>query len=236
MADFKIICQFIINQYNFYNMNNKLSITYLILIITPLFFGCGGAVKEKNKNNASVSSLALHVGNEKYYIINTKESVVTWKGSNLMGSNSHNGFIYISKGELMIDNGQLMGGIVEVDMNTIEDEKHGRDNKLVNHLKDPDFFEVQRFPFSTIEITKIASINGEHKKVTGNLTIKGITHPVTFPAKIAFKDGVAKADGRVVIDRTKWNVLYKSGKFYNLLANQTMSDSIEFQIKIIAKK
>jgi polyisoprenoid-binding protein YceI len=217
-------------------MNNKLSITYLILMITPFFFGCSGPVKEENKNNASASSLALHVGNEKYLAIDTKESVVTWKGSNLIGSNSHTGYVYISKGELMIENGQLTGGTVEVDMNTIEDKNHGSDNKLVYHLKDPDFFEVKKFPFSTIAITRVASINGENKKVTGNLTIKGITHPVTFPAQMEIKDGIVKADGKLVIDRTLWDVRYKSGKFYDNLADQAMSDSIEFHIKIVAKK
>jgi polyisoprenoid-binding protein YceI len=136
----------------------------------------------------------------------------------------------------MIENGELMGGTVEVDMNTIEDKNHGRDNKLVNHLKDPDFFEVEKFPFSTIVITSVTSISGESKKVTGNLTIKGIIHPVTFPIKMEAKEGVVKADGRLVIDRTRWNVRYKSGKFYDNLANQTMSDSIEFDIKMIAKK
>jgi hypothetical protein len=50
------------------------------------------------------------------------------------------------------------------------------------------------------------------------------------------KDGVIKADGRLVIDRTKWDVRYKSKKFYNLVADQIMSDSIEFNIKIVAKK
>lgn len=216
-------------------MKNKLTIPYLILIITPFFFGCRGPVKEENKNNAPASSLSLVVGNEKYIIIE-KESTVTWKGSNLIGSNTHTGYVYFSKGELIIENGQLMGGTAEVDMNTIEDEKHGRNNGLVNHLKDPDFFDVKKFPFSTIVLTKAASINGETKKVAGNLTIKGITHPVTFPAKMEFKDGIVKMNGKLVIDRTKWNVRYKSGKFYALLADQTISDSIEFDIKIVAKK
>ncbi|MFV8347682.1 YceI family protein [Flavobacterium sp. ZB4P13] len=217
-------------------MNNKISITYLILIIAPFFFGCRGPVKEENKNNALASYLSLHFGNEKYFIIDTKESVVTWKGAMLIGSNSHTGYVYISKGELMIDNGQLVGGTAEVDMNTIEDETHGSDNGLVKHLKDPDFFDVKKFPISTIAITKVASINGENKKVTGNLTIKAMTHPVTFPAKIEVKDGIVKMNGKLVIDRTKWDVRYKSGKFYDLLADQTMSDSIEFHIKIVAKK
>lgn len=63
-----------------------------------------------------------------------------------IGLNSHTGYIYISKGELMIENGQLMGGTVEVDLNTLEDDKHGRDNILFNHLKDPDFFDVENSP------------------------------------------------------------------------------------------
>lgn len=216
-------------------MNNKISITYLILIIAPLVFGCRGTVKEENEN-ASASSVSLHVGNDKYIMIDTKESVVTWKGSNLNGLNTQTGYVYISKGELMIENGQIMGGTVEIDMNTIEDKNHGSDNNLVNHLKDPDFFEVKKFPFSTIVITKVALINGENKNITGNLTIKGITHPVTFPAKMEVKDGIVRANGKLVIDRTLWDVRYKSAKFYDNLANQTMSDSIEFYIKIVAKK
>jgi len=217
-------------------MNQKLFIAYLTLIIALLLFSCGGPAKEENENNSSASSVSLHVGSEKYVLIDTKESVVTWRGYNLNGLNSQTGYVYISKGELLIEDGELMGGIVEVDMNTIEDKKHGRDNKLVNHLKDPDFFEVEKFPFSTIAITSVASINDENKNVTGNLTIKGITHPVTFPVKMEIKEGTVKANGKLVIDRTLWNVRYKSGKFYDNLANQAMSDSIEFHMEIVARK
>lgn len=212
-------------------MNNKLLIT-LILIIVPLVLGCRGPVKEENKNNASANSLSLG----QKYSIDTKESVVTWKGSMLIGSNSHTGYVYISKGELMIENGQLMGGTAEVNMNTIEDNKHGSNNGLVKHLKSPDFFDVEKFPISAIIITKVESTNNEDKKVTGNLTIKGITHPVTFPAKINVEDGIVQMDGKLVIDRTQWDVRYNSGKFYYNLADETISDSVEFNIKIVAKK
>lgn len=216
-------------------MKNKLSIIYLILISTPLFFGCRGPVKEENKNNTS-ASLSLHIGNETYFIIDTKESVVTWKGAMLMGSNNHTGYVNISKGELRIKNGQLMGGTAQVDMNTIEDEKHQGDSGLIKHLKDPDFFDIKKFPTSTIVLDKAILISGENKKVTGNLTIKGITHPVTFPAKIEIKDGIIQMNGKLVIDRTKWDIRYKSGKFYDNLANEAISDFIEFNIMIIAKK
>ena len=66
-------------------MNNKKSLSYVILIIAPLFFGCGGPVKEETINNAPAIPLSLHVGDEKYFIIDTKQSVVTWKGSSVQG-------------------------------------------------------------------------------------------------------------------------------------------------------
>jgi len=215
-------------------MNIKPSITYLILIIAPFFLGCGGPVTKENKNNVLASSLSLHVGNEKYFIIDTKEAVVAWTASSVHGQNT--GYVYISKGELMIEKGQLVGGTVEVDMNTIEDKNHGSDNGMVNHLKNPDFFDVKKFPFSIIAITRVDSTNNENKTVTGNLTIKGITHPVTFPARIEVKSGIVKADGRLLIDRTKWDVRYRSRKFYDILADKAISDSIDFNIKIVAKK
>jgi polyisoprenoid-binding protein YceI len=215
-------------------MNKNVSIKFLIFIFSTIFFGCRGTVKKENKNNDSASALSIHVGDEKYIKIDTKESVVTWKGSSVQGA--HTGYVYISKGELMIENGQLMGGTVEVDMSTIEGDDHRSDNNLINHLKDPDFFDVKKFPISTIAITKVELTNGEDKEITGNLTIKGITNSVSFPAKLEVNEGIVNANGKLVIDRTKWDVRYNSGKFFANLADETISDSIEFNIKIVAKK
>jgi len=217
-------------------MKNKLSINYLILFIAPFVFGCRGPIKEENKNNAPKSNLSMHVGNEKYILIDTKESVVTWKGDNVMGSNGHNGYVYLSQGELLIENGKLMGGTFEVNMNTIEDEKHKSKNGLIDHLKNPDFFDVVKFPFSTIVIKKTESTNEKDIKVKANLTIKGITNQVTFPAQMEIVDGILKANGKLTIDRTKWDIRYKSGKFYDNLADKAISDSIEFNVKIVAKQ
>lgn len=214
-------------------MNKKLSVTYFILIIIPLFFGCGERVKEETKSNTPPGPMTLHVGDEKYLGIDTKESVVSWNGSNSFGR--HAGYVYISNGELMIENGQLTGGTVQVDMSTIEDENHDGNNGLINHLKDPDFFDVKKFPFAAISITRVAPINAEDKEITADLTIKGIAHPVSFPSKLEMKDGMLKATARLVIDRTKWDVRYGSGKFFDNLKDEIISDSIEFNIKIVAR-
>jgi polyisoprenoid-binding protein YceI len=212
-------------------MNNKLLIT-LILIISSFFFGCRESVKEEHKNNVSANPVSLG----QKYSIDTKESVVAWKGSMLIGSNGHTGYVYISKGELMIENGQLMGGTAEVNMNTIVDDKYRSDNNLIQHLKDPDFFDVEKFPMSTFAITKVESTNSEDKKITANLTIKGITQPVTFPAKIEVSDGIVKMNGKLVIDRTIWGIRYNSGKFYNILADEAISDDIELHINIVTSE
>jgi polyisoprenoid-binding protein YceI len=218
-------------------MNNKLYTTYLIIITSPLFFGCGGPVKEKNKNNAPSNSVSQeHVAGEKY-IIDTKESVLTWEGSMVFGfEEKHIGYVYISKGELMIENGQLVGGTAEIDMNTIEYKDKANKNTPVKHLKSPDYFDVEKFPISTFSITKVVYVIRGNIKVTGDLTIKGITNSVTFPAKMEVKDGIVRANGKVVIDRTQWGIRYRSGKFYDNLADQAVSDDIEIQMNIVTKK
>jgi len=216
-------------------MSNKLSITYLILIITFLFFSCRGPVKEKNKNNESASS----VSRGQKYTIDTKETVLTWKGSMVFDFDKGDvGYVYISKGELMIEKDSLVGGTAQIDMNTIEYGDKENKNTPVKHLKSPDFFDVEKFPISTFAITKVESVNVRSKtiKVTGNLTIKGITNPITFPAEIEVKDGIVKAKGKVVIDRTQWGIRYRSGKFYDNLADNAVSDDIEIRMKIVAKK
>ena len=215
-------------------MSKKISV--LILMTVTVFFSCRGPLKEEKKDPPSANPASLHEGDDRYFPIDTKQSVVQWKGSMQFVDNSHSGFVYILKGELMIENNQLVGGMAEIDMNTIEDDKHGKDNNLVNHLKDPDFFDVKKFPFASIALTRVSKKNEDLREISGNLTIKGITHPVSFPASVELHNGIVNANGKLVIDRSKWDVRYKSGKFFDNLADQTMSDSIAFDIKIVAGK
>ncbi|MES2809266.1 MAG: YceI family protein [Bacteroidota bacterium] len=215
-------------------MNNKLSFNYLIFIIAPLLVSFSAPVTGQDKSNAPAGSISLHVGNDEYYTIDTKESVVIWKGSSVHGS--HDGYAYISKGELMIVNGKLTGGAAEMDMAKSEGPGHDKDNNLIDNLKGPDFFDVKKFPISTIVITKVATINAGNVKVTANLTIKGITHPVTFTARVEVKGQTAKANAKLIIDRTDWGIRARSGKFFDNLKDQAIADDLEFQINIVAKK
>ncbi len=218
-------------------MNNTLSLALFLLVIIPLFSAYRKpVVKEKEINASSGFISSSAVANEKY-IIYIKESVMTWKCSMAFANKGgHSGYISLKKGELIIDKRQLVGGVVEVDMNTIADEKQDRDNDLVSHLKSSDFFDAEKFPVTTFAITKVVPAMGGSLNVIGKLTIKGITHEVTFPLTVDVKNGIMNANGKLTIDRTKWDVRYKSGKFFGDLADEAISDNIEFDLKIVAKK
>jgi polyisoprenoid-binding protein YceI len=203
-------------------MNIKNVFAYLILCVTPLFFAYRVTVKTAAKER---------------FIVDKKESVVTWKGSMQFISNAENiGFVSISKGELLIEKHNLVGGMFEIDMKTITHKEHGSENGLINHLKSPDFFDTEKYPISTFEITQVVSISGENSKITGNLTIKGVTHSITFPARIESQNEILNASGKVTLDRTQWGIRYRSGKFFDNLADETISDSIEVDIKIVANR
>ena len=197
---------------------------------------------------------------QKKYSIDTKQSVVIWKGSMLLGGwegskflgdGTSIGDVDLLKGELLIENRHLVGGEVEVDMNTIEkydDQRQRSYNKL------PAFFDVKKFPVSTFAITKVETGNdGNTKfpndgsikvttdgniKVTGNLTIEGITKAVTFPAQLYFKDGMdgtVEVNGTLIIDRTDWGIDSGSEKhFYK--SGDAILDDIKLLMKIVAKK
>jgi polyisoprenoid-binding protein YceI len=196
---------------------------------------------------------------QKKYSIDTKQSVVIWKGSWLLGDwegtkflgdGSNTGDVDIVKGELLIDNRHLVGGAVEVDMNTIENFV---DQRSLNQL--PAFFDVKKFPVSTFAITKVETGNdGNTKvpadgsirvkdgniKVTGNLTIEGITKAVTFPAQMHFKDGMdgtVEINGTLIIDRTEWGIDYASEKHsYQSQYGNAILDDVKLLMKIVAKK
>lgn len=226
------------NKLNFFTINNTLTLIFLLTAF--LFTACGG---QETKNTASASSASINpvtsakITGEKY-TIDTKESEITWYGSMFITSKgSHTGFINISKGELLIEKGaKLVGGTVEVDMNTISDEGHGTNNNLIDHLKSPDFFEVEKFPYSTFAVIMVTPAKGDSVNVTGSLNIKGITRTVTFPATIEVKDDVLRATGKLSIDRIQFDVRYKSRAFGLAIADDLISDTIEFEVKMVGRR
>jgi polyisoprenoid-binding protein YceI len=208
----------------------------IALLAGSMMFTSYTSCNAQNKSELPKGTSKTTAVSEKF-VIDKKESIVTWKCSMVIAiKGGHTGFISASKGELLIEKNQLVGGTVDIDMSTITDEHHNSDNGLIDHLKSPDFFDVEKFPISTFVVTKVAPADGGNVTVTGNLTVKGITHEISFPATVEVKDDIVKANGKVTIDRTKWDVRYKSAAFFSSLADEAISDSIEFEMNVVAKK
>ena len=167
------------------------------------------------------------------YTVDPAKSTITWIGKKVTGS--HNGTIALQSGTLNVDCKKVTGGTFTIDMNSIKDADGSA--KLEGHLKADDFFGTAKFPTSTFVITKVAG-SGAKLTVTGNLTIKGITKPVTFPATVAVNDDgtVSALAGKITVDRTKYDIRYGSKSFFDSIGDKAIDDNFEIGVKLVAKK
>tara|TARA_B110000444_G_C18814856_1_gene584578 strand:- start:1311 stop:1904 length:594 start_codon:yes stop_codon:yes gene_type:complete len=191
--------------------------------------------------SAILSLLTLSAFSAKPHIdnvpVDAKNSTVKWIGSKV--TSSHEGNISIQKGVLMIDHGTLVGGQFSIDMNSIScsDIESAKKNKyLVDHLKDEDFFNVNNFSVATITIKYAVKGKGNIYKIVADLTIKGITHPVSFAAEVMINGLNYSAKANIKIDRTKWDIKYNSGNFFKNLGDKMILDEIEFDISLLSAK
>jgi len=176
-------------------------------------------------------------GEKVAFEVDTNSSKVYWTGSKITGS-YHTGYLSIENGTVTVENNKVTGGTVNMDLNSIvctDLENEDSNKKLVGHLKSDDFFSVEKYPEAQFEIVNIKAANGNKYEVQGNLTMKGATHEITFPANISVVDGKVTADGTASIDRTKWDIKYGSGSFFKGLGDNMIKDEFEirFELKTI---
>jgi polyisoprenoid-binding protein YceI len=155
--------------------------------------------------------------------IKTDNSTVTWKGYKVTGS--HYGTVALKSGHLVFDEGKLTGGEFEVDMTTIvtNDLEGEYKGKLEGHLKSDDFFGVEKFPTANLVFTNVKSTGKNSYEVTGDLTVKGKTAPVTFEMSVYGN----KATANVKIDRTVYDIRYGSTSFFDDLKDKAIYDEFD---------
>lgn len=168
------------------------------------------------------------------YNVDTNQSKVEWIGRKVTGE--HNGSIKIKEGNLEVDGNNLQGGSFVIDMNSLvnadlEGEYKG---KLEGHLKSDDFFGVATHPTAQFIITKAQAKKDGQYDITGDLTIKNITHEITFPATVKVNGTQVTADAKIVVDRSKYDVRYGSGSFFDNLGDKTIYDDFDLQVSLVA--
>ncbi len=137
-------------------------------------------------------------------------TTLNWRGFKKFIESEHVGTIAVAGGEFQVAEGKVVGGKVTIDMNNIIDTDltdEGKNAYLVGHLKSDDFFDVANHPEATFEIVEVREAAGEgtNSVVVGNLTLRGTTNSIEFPANITVADNqVTFAAPTFSIDRTKW--------------------------------
>jgi polyisoprenoid-binding protein YceI len=168
--------------------------------------------------------------NQKFKIVST-QSNIDWVGTKVTGA--HNGTIAVKEGEFILNDGKLAGGKFIIDTTSIKilDITDPATNaQFAGHLASDDFFSIEKYPEAILEITLVS---GNH--VAGNLTIKGITHPVSFNASVNVHGDILIATGKLVIDRTKYEMKFRSGNFFKDLGNTLIYNDFELNVNVTAK-
>lgn len=167
------------------------------------------------------------------YALNEEMSELKWKGS--MGNiKSHNGTINIQSASVVLDENQFTLGEFVIDMNSMLEDPN--DTGVIKHLMTDDFFNVEKYPTAEFAFTNLEKREDGMYDVTGNLTIRGITNEIKFPAKIYNVENGYKAEAKFTIDRSLWDVKYGSDKFFDNLADKAIDNEIEFDLVWVVEK
>lgn len=161
--------------------------------------------------------------------IDVKKSKIEWVGKKL--TSSHSGTLDFKEGNLVINGKKVVGGQFVVDMTTINttDIQGKGKEKLDAHLKNDDFFGVEKFPTASLSFKSIGyTDNPDVYIITADLTIKDITNPVEFELKTNSKGASAK----VVVDRTLYDIKYASSGM-GVIADKAISDEFELNVALL---
>lgn len=151
-------------------------------------------------------------------------SLITWKGSKVTGA-SHSGLLAVASSSIELTDGVLSPGVIVFDMAslTVTDLDGAMEQKFLGHMKSADFFDVAAHPTATFRVDTF--VEG---KFSGVLTIKGISRPLSFPAKRKGKAYVGTAS----FNRTEFDIVYGSGSFFSDLGDKMISDLVEVQFSL----
>lgn len=178
----------------------------------------------------------------KTYTADINESNVQWIGTKPVGQ--HHGTLKLQEGNLVVSNGSLEGGSFVVDINSLapDDQNDEYNAKLQGHLLSPDFFDAQNHPTGAFEITEVSEgveqtedlvMKDATHMITGNLTLKGMSKSITFPAKVTMNEGSVMAEANFNIDRTQWEMTYGNDES---LGDKFIRPEVNLEVHLVANE
>lgn len=213
---------------------------FTIAAIGFAVIGCKNENKEVETTDAQ--EVASATNEAVTFKVDTTASVINWKGEKPTGT--HTGTIQLTEGTFKANDSVIESGTFVIDMMSIENTDLEGDQKvnLEKHLmgtvegKEGDFFNVNKFPTGTFEVTGVIEKDGV-TLLQGNLTLKEVTKNVEFPVTINMNgETIEITSEKFNIDRTKWDVNYGSKSVFDGLGDKFINDEIELTINLKAKK
>ena len=208
---------------------------YKILFSLILFFvGCDSGKKSDN-SNPILNQLTPEAGT---YSLLIDDSELSWIGTEL-STKTHTGTIDFTDGTIVVDSDNTISGNIKINMSTINvTDLQGRSKEMLErHLRSSDFFEVEsyseaKFSFISKSFDKLSN----QISFVGDLTIKDITNPISFNATLLETSPFLKAKAVLSFDRSKYNVRFRSGNFFENLGDKLILDDIDVNIRLVTKK
>ena len=211
-------------------------INYLII---GFFLVAGCSSKDKSSSEEvktlNVKEIKLNSGN---YNAIEDSSEVLWE-CEWLGGARHDGSVQLVSGSIDISETSDLNGRFIVDLNSMrcfDLKNEGTNKKLIGHLKSDDFFDVANYPEAVLDLISGKNISGNEFEFSGNLTIKGQTHPIIFTGTVKENNLSYDANLKLIFDRSKYDVRYRSASLFSDLGNRIIADDVQLTVKAKFKK
>jgi|WetSurMetagenome_2_1015567.scaffolds.fasta_scaffold13334_5 polyisoprenoid-binding protein YceI len=171
------------------------------------------------------------------YTADLSATKLRWKATKVIGE--HTGSIELKEGWLEWKKNSIISGSFVINMSSLRDEDLKDDkmrSTLEGHLNSDDFFGVEKYPESTLDITSPVIFKNGKATVKADLTIKGIRLPVEFTAALKDDGSELIFTALVTVDRTKYGVRYGSGQFFSNLGDKAINDEFTLDVNLVVKK
>ena len=196
--------------------------------------GCG-TVKDTEKSSNALNQVSFEEG---VYSVVVDRTELSWIGKEI-STKIHTGTLNLSDGTIQIIDENTINGNITIDMSSINvTDLQGRAKEMLEgHLRSADFFEVENYPNATLNF-KSKSYNKLKNLIDfeGQLTIKDISNPIFFSATLIESSPYLKAKSILSFDRSKYNVRFRSGSFFENLGDKLILDDIDVNIVLVTEK
>jgi polyisoprenoid-binding protein YceI len=165
---------------------------------------------------------AIAGGKADTLVANPRATTIRWRGTGLGGRGVREGTVALASGMLVIRHEQLTSGSFTIDMRSLD-----------GALRGADFLDVARHPTAAFRSTGAKRVGTSRWQVAGDLTMRGITKPITFDTDVRWEEvGHMIAVSTITLDRRQWQI----GSSASAVAVAAIDHDIQLSVSLDARR